>query len=59
MIGIAILIGIGSIFFKKAKAHELNRILWSIIGVGSYFVSQLIAGVIIGLFSSELLDNRL
>ena len=57
MLGILILFGIGSFFYKYAQKNDLNKILWPIIGLGSYFLAQAIAGVIIGISSPNMLDD--
>ena len=42
-----ILFVIGSIFFGLAKKYELNRILWPILGIASYFGGQILGQYIL------------
>ncbi len=48
---------IGVLFYRAAVQHELNKALWVIIGVLSYFAGQFIAGFAIGMVSPGLLDD--
>lgn len=50
---------IGVLFYRAAVQHELNKALWVIIGILSYFAGQFIAGFIIGIVSPGLLDDKL
>lgn len=55
---IAILI-IAGLFYKQALNLELNKYLWPILAVAVYFVFQLIAGFVIGIFMPSLLEDNL
>ena len=59
MLGIALLIGIGSVFYRFADKNNLNKILWMILGVASYFIAQFIAGLVIGLTNPSLLQETI
>lgn len=54
---IVALIGFG--FYSAAKNRGMNAILWTILGIGSYFLGQLIAGFIIGFTNPGMLENEL
>ena len=58
MLSIFLLIFIGTSFSKLAFDKNLNRYVWGTIGIASYFITQLIAGLIIGVTNPELLSDR-
>ncbi len=58
MLSIFIMIGVAMSFARLAHDKDRNRYVWGAIGVVSYFVAQLIAGMVIGLTKPELLQNR-
>jgi len=55
---IAILI-IAGLFYKQALNLGLNKYLWPILAVVSYFVFQLLAGFVIGIVKPSLLEDNL
>ena len=57
MIGIFLLIYIATSFSKLAFDKNLNRYVWGTIGVASYFISQVISGLIISEINPELLNG--
>jgi hypothetical protein len=57
MLGVFILISIASTFSKIALNKNLNRYLWGAIGVVSYFLAQIIGGVVLAILNEELLNN--
>ncbi|MBI3135730.1 MAG: hypothetical protein HYZ14_13725 [Bacteroidetes bacterium] len=54
---VAALIGIW--FYRTSKMNGLNAILWAVLGVASYFVGKVIAGVFIGIISPEMIDETM
>ena len=59
MLSIFILISAATTFARLAHDKNRNRYLWGTIGVVSYFFTQIIVGVIIGLAKPELLEENL
>jgi hypothetical protein len=58
MLSIFILISVASAFARIAHDKNRNRYLWGTIGVVSYFLSNIIAGVIIAMTRPEWLENQ-
>ena len=58
MLLILALIFVGNIFSKLAKSKERNATLWVIIGIVTFFVSQLLLGVAIGIFRPAMLEDE-
>jgi peptidoglycan/LPS O-acetylase OafA/YrhL len=58
IIVIVILVSIALTFSKLAHSKNLNRYLWGFIGVISYYIAQLLAGVFIAIFSKDLKNNQ-
>jgi fructose-specific phosphotransferase system IIC component len=54
---IVALIGYG--FYSAAKRRAMNTILWTILGIGSYFFGQVIAGFIIGFTNPQMVNDEL
>ncbi|MEO9532973.1 MAG: hypothetical protein ABJG68_15575 [Crocinitomicaceae bacterium] len=52
-----LLIIVASLFYRSAKKRALNGALWGFLAVLTWFGSQVIAGVIIGLSNPMLLDS--
>ena len=57
MLIIFILFGIAKTFAQIAHDKNRNRYLWGTIGVLSYYLTQIIAGIIIALVIPEWLEN--
>jgi len=58
MLGIIILIAIGSGFYKYADSHNLPyKIMWTILGPASYYIAQFLFGIVIALAMPSLLDS--
>jgi ABC-type transport system involved in multi-copper enzyme maturation permease subunit len=58
IIVIIILVSIALIFSNLAHSKNLNRYVWGFIGVISYYVAQLLAGIFIAFFSKSLKNNQ-
>ena len=58
IIVLIILVSITSTFSNLAHSKNLNRYLWGFIGVISYYLAQLLAGLMIALFSDELKKSQ-
>jgi Na+/proline symporter len=58
IIVIIILVSIALTFSNLAHSKNLNRYLWGFIGIISYYIAQLLAGVLIVLFSKDLKNNH-
>jgi drug/metabolite transporter (DMT)-like permease len=58
MLSIFIFVGIASAFARKAFDKDRNRYLWGTIGVCSYFLLQLLGGILIALIKPEWLENN-
>lgn len=54
---IVALIGFG--FYSAAKSRGMNTILWTILGIASYFLGQVIAGFFIGFTNPQMLNDDL
>ena len=52
-----LIIVVGAYFFNYAKRNNMNKILWAILGIASYFIGQVVAGAIIGLTAPDLLQE--
>jgi len=52
-----LLVIVASLFYRTANKKMLNGILWSVLAVLTWFGSQFIAGLIIGLTNPRMLDN--
>lgn len=52
-----VLIIIGVLFYNYANSNNINKVLWVIVGLLSYFVPQLIVGVIIGLIAPQMVND--
>ena len=59
MLEILLLVFIARTFNKYAKSHGLNNILWSVLGVVSYIVGEIIGIVIMIVVDPGSLDNIL
>lgn len=60
MLGILLLVAVGFWFNKMGQNHGgAKPWVWVISGIGSYFVGQIIAGLIIGIFAPDMLDDIL
>jgi len=46
---------IAVLFYRAAGKRNLSPWLWTILGAGSYFVGQFMAGIILGLTNSAVL----
>jgi predicted Na+-dependent transporter len=58
MLSIFIFFGIASTFSRKAFDKNRNRYVWGTIGVVSYFLLQILAGIVIALVKPEWLDEQ-
>lgn len=58
MIGIAILVGIASLFVNFAKANDLNKWLWGVMSIVSFYAAQFLAGIFIGILAPDLLYSQ-
>ena len=58
MLSIFILVSAATTFARLAHDKNRNRYLWGTIGVVSYFLTQIIVGVLIGLVKPELLEDN-
>jgi uncharacterized membrane protein YfcA len=58
MLSIFIFLGIAMSFSRKAYDKDRNRYVWAAIGVVSYFLLQILAGVVIALVKPEWLDKQ-
>jgi peptidoglycan/LPS O-acetylase OafA/YrhL len=58
VIVIIILVSIALTFSNLAHSKNLNRYLWGFIGVISYYIAQLLAGIFIAFFSSNLKNDQ-
>ena len=58
MLTIVIFVGIASSFSRKAHDKNRNRYLWGTIGIVSYFLLQVLAGIIMALIDPKLLENQ-
>ncbi len=58
MLGIFILVGIATTLARKAFDKDRNRYLWGAIGVVSYYLFQLVAGIFIAFIEPEWLQNQ-
>jgi hypothetical protein len=58
MLSIFMLISVATTFARIAHDKDLNRYMWGTIGVLSYFIMQIIFGVVFVIFSPELVQNR-
>lgn len=54
---IVALIGFG--FYRAAKSRGMHAILWTILGIASYFLGQVIAGFYIGFTNPQMLNDDL
>lgn len=59
MLEVLLLIFVGRYFYKFSKDNNMKPVLWTIIGVLSYFVGAFIMGLIVGILSPRTLDNLL
>lgn len=59
MLEILILIFVGRYFYKFSKDNNMKPVLWTIIGVLSYFVGAFVMGLIVGILNPRILDNLL
>lgn len=57
MLSIFILVSAATTFARLAHDKNRNRYLWGTIGVVSYFLTQIIVGIVIGLINPELLQE--
>lgn len=48
----------GSLFYRTATKLGLNKVLWAIVGILSYFITQFITGLVTGLLFPDLLVDR-
>jgi uncharacterized membrane protein YeaQ/YmgE (transglycosylase-associated protein family) len=53
-----VLLVIGILFYNYAKRNNINKAVWVIVGLLSYFVPQLIVGVIIGLVAPQMVNDK-
>jgi ABC-type uncharacterized transport system permease subunit len=53
-----ILVSIALTFSNLAYSKNLNRYVWGFIGVISYYVAQLLAGIFIAFFSKNLKKDQ-
>jgi peptidoglycan/LPS O-acetylase OafA/YrhL len=58
IIVIVLLVSIALTFSNLAHSKNLNRYVWGFIGVISYYVAQLLAGIFIAFFSKNLKTNQ-
>ncbi len=58
MLSIFILVSAATTFARLAHDKNRNRYLWGTIGVASYFLTQIIVGILIGLVKPELLEEN-
>ncbi len=59
MLSIFILVGIAKIFAQLAHDKNRNSYLWGAIGVASFYLTQVIIGVIMAIVNPELLEDNL
>lgn len=59
MIVIALIIGVIVGFYRTARDGGLNGVVWSIIGIGSYYGFTFILGIFLGLFAPELVNDNM
>ena len=53
-----VLLIIGVVFYNYANRNNINKGAWVLVGLASYFVPQLIAGVVIGISNPQMLNER-
>ncbi len=53
-----VLIIIGVVFYNFAKSNKINKAAWVIIGLVSYFVPQLLVGIVIGFTAPQMINER-
>lgn len=58
MLSIFIFAGIATTFARKAYDKDRNRYLWGFIGIASYFLMQVLAGIIMRLTNPDWLNNQ-
>ena len=58
MLTIFIFIGIATGFSRLAFDKDRNRWVWGTIGVASYFILQILAGILMALLKPEWLENK-
>lgn len=52
------LVVIGIIFYNYAKSCSINNTVWVLIGLASYFIPQVIVGVVIALVAPQMLKEE-
>jgi uncharacterized membrane protein YuzA (DUF378 family) len=57
MIAIIILIAVASNFSRTAESKNLNRYLWGAIGFFSYYIGQIIFGILIAAVNPSLMSD--
>jgi len=55
---VIVLIIIGIVFYNYAKSSNINQAVWVLIGLASYFVPQVIVGVVIALVAPHMVNER-
>ncbi len=58
MLGIILLIGLSIGIGRAAENKGLHKILWGILAFVSFFLAQFIAGLFVGIFSPNLLEDE-
>jgi len=56
--GFIFIILVGILFYFKAKKYEMNKILWTCIGVGSFFSGIVLAGFIMVMLDPDILSRK-
>jgi len=51
MLGILLIYWLGKYFYQLAEKYDQNKWLYTILGIVVYYVSQLIFGLILGIFN--------
>ncbi|MBL7816317.1 MAG: hypothetical protein JNL70_14955 [Saprospiraceae bacterium] len=58
MLSIFILAGIATTFARTAFGKDRSRFVWGFIGVASYFLMQVVAGIVIRFINPDWLTNQ-
>lgn len=57
MLGIFLFVGIGFWFSTLADKNNGNKTVWIIAGLSGWVVPQLFAGIVLGLFAPDMIDD--
>ncbi len=52
------LVVVGIVFYNYAKKCSINNTVWVLIGLASYFIPQVIVGVLILLMAPQMVNDR-